>query len=61
LKGRNADLEAGFSRGSQIGPVSEENIATLCSLGFSREQALMALLQTGDNLPFASNLLFDGY
>lgn len=40
-------------------PPTEEQILTLMSIGFTREQVMRALAQTRNNLERASNLLID--
>lgn len=44
----------------QFVQLAEEHISTLCELGFTREEAVAALLQTRNNLELASNILIGG-
>jgi Holliday junction resolvasome RuvABC DNA-binding subunit len=43
----------------QINP-TEENITALMNMGFTRQQAIAALIQARNNLQIAINLLIDG-
>ncbi|XP_072434136.1 ubiquitin-associated domain-containing protein 2 isoform X1 [Chiloscyllium punctatum] len=53
----NQQQESGLNRPSTVAPVSEEQVARLMEMGFSRVDAMEALRATNNDLNMATNIL----